>query len=140
MLKQAAYADTIANCYHVRQAPCVTCLLVEVWEWVCKGFFFSDCSGQITRGGPLLRSSNDLFLRVKKHGVALPETIEITSFSFGGVEAGRRDGGTSGARQCWIDPVGGLSEERVLRCDQTRSVEYRLEIRVGTRNWLPTQH
>ena len=34
----------------------------------------------------------------------------------------RRGGG-----QRWIDSVHGLSEQCVLRCDQTRSMEYRLE-------------
>ena len=35
--------------------------------------------------------------------------------------------------QRWIDYVRGLSAQCALRCDQTRSIEYRLETSVVTR-------
>ena len=63
--------------------------------------------------------------------MALPEIIENTCFLLvewkqkGGME--ERGGG-----QRWIDYVRGLSEQCVLRCDQTR-MEYRLETSVVTR-------
>ena len=64
--------------------------------------------------------------QVKIYGRVLPETIEHTLFSFGGVDArGRWRRGEEGVR--------GLSEQCILRCDQTRSREYRLETSAVTR-------
>ena len=87
-----------------------------------RGFSFSDPGSRYTRkvfqkpsGNNLfdlfrsiytavsfLRSSKHIFLRVKKYGVALPETIEKTLFSFGGVDArgGRSSAGLTVFAAC----------------------------------------
>ena len=86
---------------------------------------------------------------IMKHGVALPDISQRffggsrnTAWRFlrssknvffwlrGGKSAGWK---RSGAMQRWIDNVRSLSEQCVLRSDQTRILEYRLETSLVTR-------
>ena len=72
--------------------------------------------------------------------MALPETLEKNIVFAGRVEAGSGMEERERRRQRWIDCVRNLSEQCVLRCDETRSMEYRLETsvaRIGA-NTTPT--